>query len=138
VLLAGDAGGFVNGITAEGIYYAMVSGDVAARAATSGASDVYERVWRREVGAELRDAVLIQRYLLTTPGRIDAALAGARRAPELADLLIRYTMGEVSYLAARRHVLLRSPGLAVRLFLDAHRRRFDSRRHPRPQPDARS
>src|SRR5262249_25036835 len=30
VLLAGDAGGFVNGFTAEGIYYAMVSGDLAA------------------------------------------------------------------------------------------------------------
>jgi geranylgeranyl reductase family protein len=32
VLLAGDAGGFVNGFTAEGIYYAMVSGDLTARA----------------------------------------------------------------------------------------------------------
>jgi flavin-dependent dehydrogenase len=32
VLLAGDAGGFVNGFTAEGIYYAMVSGEHAARA----------------------------------------------------------------------------------------------------------
>ncbi len=32
VLLAGDAGGFVNAFTAEGIYYAMVSGDLAARA----------------------------------------------------------------------------------------------------------
>ncbi len=31
VLLAGDAGGFVNAFTAEGIYYAMVSGDLAAR-----------------------------------------------------------------------------------------------------------
>ena len=30
VLLAGDAGGFVNGFTAEGIYYAMVSGELAA------------------------------------------------------------------------------------------------------------
>ena len=30
--LAGDAGGFVNGFTAEGIYYAMVSGELAARA----------------------------------------------------------------------------------------------------------
>ena len=33
VLLAGDAGGFVNGFSAEGIYYAMVTGDLAARAA---------------------------------------------------------------------------------------------------------
>jgi flavin-dependent dehydrogenase len=136
--LAGDARGFVNGITAEGIYYAMVSGDAAARAAATGAPEVYRRLWRREMGAELRDAVLVQRYLLTTPGRIDAALAGARRAPELADLLIRYTMGEVSYFAARHRVLLRSPGLAVRLFLDAQPRRVEPGRHSRPQPDMRS
>ena len=32
VLLAGDAGGFVNGFSAEGIYYAMVTGDLAAGA----------------------------------------------------------------------------------------------------------
>ena len=38
VMLAGDAGGFVNGITAEGIYYAMVSGDLAGRAAADGAT----------------------------------------------------------------------------------------------------
>ena len=36
VMLAGDAGGFVNGITAEGIYYAMVSGSLAGRAALAG------------------------------------------------------------------------------------------------------
>ena len=32
VLVAGDAGGFVNAYTAEGIYYAMVSGELAGRA----------------------------------------------------------------------------------------------------------
>src|SRR5262249_23080858 len=32
VLLAGDAGGFVNGFSAEGIYYAMVTGELAAEA----------------------------------------------------------------------------------------------------------
>ena len=36
VLLAGDAGGFVNAVTAEGIYYAMVSGELAARAVQAG------------------------------------------------------------------------------------------------------
>src|SRR4029078_5937909 len=35
VLLAGDAGGFVNGFSAEGIYYAMVTGDLAAEAILS-------------------------------------------------------------------------------------------------------
>ena len=126
VLLAGDAGGFVNGITAEGIYYAMVTGDLAGRAAATGTTGAYERNWRREIGAELRDAVLVQRHLLTTPERIDAVLRAARRAPGVADTLIRYAMGEVSYFAARRRVLLRSPLLAVRLLLEA-------RRHGRPE-----
>ena len=38
VLLAGDAGGFVNGFTAEGIYYAMVSGELAARSVVESAA----------------------------------------------------------------------------------------------------
>jgi geranylgeranyl reductase family protein len=119
VLLAGDAAGFVNGITAEGIYYAMVSGHLAARSAAAGTTERYERSWRAEIGAELRDAVLVQRHLLTTPERIDALVGAARRAPGVADLLIRYAMGEVSYFRARRRVLLRTPLLALRLFVAA-------------------
>ena len=119
VLLAGDAGGFVNGITAEGIYYAMVSGELAGRSAARGTTDGYERSWRREIGSELRDAVLVQRHLLTTPERIEALVGAAGRAPGVADLLIRYAMGEVSYFKARRRVLLRAPLLALRLFVAA-------------------
>src|SRR5262245_62239814 len=73
VLLAGDAGGFVNGFSAEGIYYAMVTGELAAEAVLAarrgGAIDpprarrAYVRAWRREIGSELRDSVLIQKYL---------------------------------------------------------------------------
>ena len=39
VLLAGDAGGFVNGVTAEGIFYAMVSGELAGRAVAETTHD---------------------------------------------------------------------------------------------------
>ena len=124
VLLAGDAGGFVNGITAEGIYYAMVSGQLAGRSAARGTTDGYERSWRREIGSELRDAVLVQRHLLTTPERIDALVGAAGRAPGVADLLIRYAMGEVSYFKARRRVLLRAPLLALRLFVAAQGKRI--------------
>jgi geranylgeranyl reductase family protein len=123
VMLAGDAGGFVNGITAEGIFYAMVSGDLAGRAAAAGSTAAYERSWRREIGAELRDAVLVQRHLLTTPARIDGLVGAARRAPHVADRLVRYAMGEVSYAAARRAVLVRSPLLGLKLLLEALRTR---------------
>jgi geranylgeranyl reductase family protein len=123
VLLAGDAGGFVNAITAEGIFYAMVTGELAGRAAVTGTTSVYERAWRREIGAELRDAVLVQRHLLTRPARIDGLIAAARRAPEMASLLVRYAMGEVSYRSTRRRLLFRSPLLGLRLFLNAVARR---------------
>ena len=119
MLLAGDAGGFVNGITAEGIFYAMVSGDLAGRAAAAGSTAGYERAGARRSGAELRDAVLVQRHLLTTPGRIDGLLEAARRAPDVADLLVRYVMGEVSYAAARRRLLIHSPVLGIRLLATA-------------------
>jgi len=129
VLLAGDAGGFVNGIPAEGIYYAMVSGDLAGRAAAAGLTSGYERAWKREIGAELRDAVLVQRHLLSSPERIDGLVDAARRAPHVADLLVRYAMGEVSYFAARRAIVARSPLLGVKLLVDAWRRTVRPARH---------
>ena len=117
VLFAGDAGGFVNGITAEGIYYAMVSGDLAARALLGAGPSAYRRLWTREIGGELRDAVLVQRDLLTTPERIDRLVAGTRGAPDLAAHVIQYAMGEISYQSARRRLLAAAPLAAVRLFI---------------------
>jgi geranylgeranyl reductase family protein len=129
VLLAGDAGGFVNGITAEGIFYAMVTGDLAAAAVARGVTEGYEPSWRRTIGAELRDAVFVQRYLLSVPARIDALVEAARRRPQVADLLVRYAMGEVPYAAARRRVILSAPRAAVRLVWEALRtRRLNSDR----------
>jgi len=117
VVLAGDAGGFVNGITAEGIYYAMVTGDLAAHAMLAGNPGRYDRLWRSEIWPELRDAVLVQRHLLTRPDRIDALVAAARERPAVADLVIRYAMGEVPYATARRRVLLSAPLAAAALVM---------------------
>src|SRR6478672_4473446 len=96
VLLAGDAGGFVNGFSAEGIYYAMVTGELAASAivesrqhgvvAPSRATRRYVKSWRREIGAELRDSVLIQRYLFHSPHRMDRVVRGANVRPEFSRL----------------------------------------------------
>lgn len=123
VLLAGDAGGFVNGFTAEGIYYAMVTGDLAARAILEGRPHRYVRAWRREIGAELRDSVIVQRFLFSEPGRVDAMVRGARRRPALAMALVDYAMGRRSYRAARRRLLFGSPGLVVNLAKESFKRR---------------
>jgi flavin-dependent dehydrogenase len=53
--LVGDAAGFIDPLTGEGIYYAIKSADLLARAMTSRVSD-YDPLWRTEFGAELRRA----------------------------------------------------------------------------------
>jgi flavin-dependent dehydrogenase len=130
VLVAGDAGGFVNGFTAEGIYYAMVSGDLAARAAVAtppkavgGLARRYARAVDREIGAELRDSVLIQKYLFADRRRIAAVIRGAHRAPRITGLILDFAVGSMSYAALRRRVLAQAPLLGVRLVWERMRDR---------------
>lgn len=124
VLLAGDAGGFVNGFTAEGIYYAMVSGELAARAIAATRLDGqgiatlaarYARACSREIGAELRDSVLIQRHLFADRRRIARVIAGAQSAPAMTKLILDFAVGRMSYGSLRRRVLARAPLLAGHL-----------------------
>jgi geranylgeranyl reductase family protein len=126
VLLAGDAGGFVNGFTAEGIYYAMVTGELAADALSRGRPLDYPRAWRAEIGAELRDSVLVQRFLFAAGGRVDAMVRGATLRRDLADGLVSYAMGRIPYRAARRRLMRRLPGVAISLALHHFARRAHS------------
>lgn len=57
--LIGDAAGFVDPLTGEGIYYALKSADLLAKAIETKPGD-YEEMWRREFGAELRRASQLQ------------------------------------------------------------------------------
>ena len=126
VLFAGDAGGFVNGITAEGIFYAMISGELAGRAASQPnaasrphvASRMYEKLWRREIGVELRDSVLIQKYVFGNHERVNRFARASVQLPWLTTMILDYTKGELSYAALRRKILMKFPSTAVRLARD--------------------
>ena len=147
VLLAGDAGGFVNGFSAEGIYYAMVSGELAAAAIVQATADrvvnpaaarrAYVRAWRHEIGGELRDSVLIQKYLLHSPPRMDRVVRGARKRPEFSEILVDYASGRLSYRAARRRLLWHFPKLLPQLVWQALRGRSDIVREPQHMADSR-
>lgn len=122
VLLAGDAGGFVNGVTAEGIYYAMVSGELAGRAVAAArqarsddAGARYERLWRAEIGAELADAAVLQRYLFAAQSRVAGLVRRASGAGRLTDQLLRYFRGDLPYRALRRRIAMRHPVTALKL-----------------------
>jgi len=116
VYLAGDAGGFVNGFSAEGIYFAMVTGDLAARAILAGPSPrLYETLWRREIGAEMRDARFLSRYAFADLDRVSRLVRGVRACPQLAGLLADYASGADTYEGVRRRFALKFPRIAAKL-----------------------
>ena len=122
-LLCGDAGGFVNAFTAEGIYYAMVSGELAAQTAmdavrakdtSSNRLSRYEQSWKNEIGQDLSKSVSIQRLLLADLRRVDRIVKAAARNPALAEMLARYATGALSYAQFKKSIVLRALPLYVR------------------------
>jgi digeranylgeranylglycerophospholipid reductase len=73
ILLAGDAAGHCSPISGEGIHYAMVAGQCAARTAIQCLKEIdfsdrmlsmYERNWSRQIGSDLKWGLWLQRRLL--------------------------------------------------------------------------
>ena len=116
VYVTGDAGGFVNGFSAEGIYFAMVTGDLAARAILDGPSPrLYERLWRREIGAEMRDSRFLSRYVFADLNRVSRLVRGVRAYPPVAGLLADYATGAETYERVRRQFILKFPRIGAKL-----------------------
>jgi len=59
--LLGDAAGFADPVTGEGIYYALRSAELFADAFLEGRVEEYETRWRKDFGAELRRASQMRR-----------------------------------------------------------------------------
>ena len=131
-LVAGDAGGFVNGFSAEGIYYAMVSGDLAARsiidvlAKGGAASTGYRARWRVEIGAELEESIVLRDFLFADKHRIDGLVAAAREAAPIVDALGRWAAGAERYDTFPTRVLLRSPLVGIVLGALLLRKRLEA------------
>ncbi|MFI7422205.1 NAD(P)/FAD-dependent oxidoreductase [Nonomuraea sp. NPDC049684] len=105
VLLAGDAAGLINPLTGEGIYYALLSGRLAAEAVVEAAEGAsaggaaagdplarYRAKLRGALGRHLRTTDVLAR-LAQSPGFIDAAIATAARRKEVFDLLVEVGLG---------------------------------------------
>lgn len=59
--LLGDAAGFADPVTGEGIYYALRSAELFAEAYLSGKPQTYEARWREDFGADLSRAAQMRR-----------------------------------------------------------------------------
>jgi menaquinone-9 beta-reductase len=95
VLLAGDAQSLVNPLTGEGIYYAVLSGALAGRAAAFGdrAGTAYRVLLRRRLGRHLRGAS-VAHSLGRWPGLVDVGLRSAARHRGAFDDLVRFGLAD--------------------------------------------
>jgi geranylgeranyl reductase family protein len=133
VMVCGDAGGFVNAYTGEGIYHAMVTGEhaaeTAARALARGDFAAYEERWRAEVGEELFDSLRIQRRLFADPSLADRLIRAAAVDATLCRLFARVALGEEGLRRRRLE-------MTWRFALASVRARVHRRRRPRGRPEA--
>ncbi len=98
VLLVGDALSLINPMTGEGIYYAVLSGMLAGRAAVvagptrPGPGPRYRAELRRELGTHLRHTTVATR-LAREPRIVKAGLRAADRNPMVFDALVELGLG---------------------------------------------
>jgi len=109
--LLGDAAGFADPVTGEGIYYALRSAELFAEAFLAGDAASYESKWREDFGAELRRASQMRRRFYGSFGggpftdrmiRLAAAHPGIRRT--LRDLVA----GGQGYVGLKRTLVRRA------------------------------
>jgi len=103
VLLCGDAAGFINPITGEGIYYAMVSGQIAATVIADGlkSQDLsrhflsqYQTLWNNEFGKDLK---LLGRFNNQWGKDSEKIVRLMSRDKKFAKLIIGVTGGQISF-----------------------------------------
>ena len=96
LLLAGDAASLVNPLSGEGIYYALASGRLAARAALLAPEQpaaAYRRLLARALGRHLRHAAVLARAI-RSPLLAEAGLGAAAASPALFDVLVELGLGQ--------------------------------------------
>lgn len=102
VILCGDAAGFINPITGEGIYYAMVSGEIAAdvtyKALGAGNTSEtvlseYQKLWQHDFGKDLKILGKFNKQWRKDTEKIVRRLT---KDKTLAKLIIGVTGGQIS------------------------------------------
>jgi geranylgeranyl reductase family protein len=76
-LLVGDAAGHVDAIVGEGIYYALESAKIAARAIDTEDTRSYDTLWRRRYGDALKQRASFKKTLSQLVQNFDPEVSGA-------------------------------------------------------------
>ena len=122
VLIAGDAGYFVSALTAEGICYALKTGQFAARVACDALSkkdysaknlSIYQKIWMNDFGKDLiRYSLPLQNILYKNDFRMETVVRLAEADEKFMGILTDTIMGAITYKQAFWKIIGRS-GIAL-------------------------
>jgi flavin-dependent dehydrogenase len=109
--LLGDAAGFADPVTGEGIYYALRSAELFAERFLAGDVQAYEKRWRADFGRELRRASQMRRRFYGDffgGAFTDRMIKFARLHPGVRRTLRELIAGDQSYLDLKRTLARRA------------------------------
>jgi flavin-dependent dehydrogenase len=122
--LLGDAAGFADAITAEGIYFALRSAELLAKSLLSDDPLEYEAVWRQDFGAELERAAQWRDHFYGGRLLFGSFTTRAVQITGLSSTVQRLTdnliCGADGYDTLRKRLLIHSP----RILMEAMRRKL--------------
>ena len=125
--LVGDAAHLVDPLTREGIYYAMVSGDLLAEALSWGRPDLYPAAWARHGAQELSWAEAHGTRFFDTRF-IERLVNLSAASPAIARVLSDLISGRQRYRTLKRRLLVSAPLVAAQLARGALTAPFRRRR----------
>ncbi len=131
--LVGDAAGFVDPLTREGIHYALFSARLLSEALSGGRWEGYGERWDETYGREL-DWAARHRGLFFSPRFIEAFTLLASASPAVQEVVSDLIAGRQEYRSLRRRLAGHAPAAAGSLAL-RFLERFLTGRPPWPPPD---
>lgn len=109
--LLGDAAGFADPVTGEGIYYALRSAEIFADCFLAGKQDEYESRWREDFGHELRRASQMRRRFygdFMGAAFTDRMVQFAKLHPGIRKVLVELVAGDQGYVNLKRTLAKRA------------------------------
>jgi flavin-dependent dehydrogenase len=129
--LLGDAAGFADAITAEGIFYALRSAELLAGVFRDEHPAAYEQAWRRDFGADLECAAAWKdRFYggsFLAKSHIERMVGLARKSPSAQLLADQWISGRSTYRSFRNRLVLNCPRILAETITN---REFGSQRPP--------
>ncbi len=128
-LVAGEAAGHVDSSNADGIYYSMMSGEIASNVAIDAynAADnssaflrKYKTAIDKEIGKDLKEAFNIRKNMLTTNHQQELIVDTLLKDREFGEQLCKYMRGDASPRDLKRYAL-KHPLFALKAFFSRFR-----------------